>query len=233
MKKIALLVLLVLASGTPIAFADSIYLKDGSIVRGSIVQEEDGSIMIDTGDSWKRLDRSSIELIRTDTPVQQEPRPASPATSGFFAGLQFPYCSMENNFDEENGITTYGVGVIVGYRINPFFSLEIDFARSGQNEASRFVSFAEYSLNLKVRSLPEHTVHPFLFAGIGNFSLRNMYDQTFYDRGYNVGAGMDIEMGAKTTLGLAAIRKIISYGTSYDTISGDVLSIRIDLTRQF
>ncbi|MDH4162328.1 MAG: hypothetical protein OEW15_06505 [Nitrospirota bacterium] len=63
------LALVLLLSST--AFADTIYLKNGKILRGKISQEDLRSFVVESGDTWQRIQRDDVEMIRTDdTPAQ-------------------------------------------------------------------------------------------------------------------------------------------------------------------
>jgi hypothetical protein len=64
MKTVLLLLssLLLLAAS---AYAESIYLKDGKIVHGTIVEEDNKTILLETRDT-QRIDKSAIESIKKD-----------------------------------------------------------------------------------------------------------------------------------------------------------------------
>ncbi len=49
------------------AYADTIYLKDGTIIRGAVKSEDDKTILIETGDTWKKVDKDNIESVNRDT----------------------------------------------------------------------------------------------------------------------------------------------------------------------
>jgi hypothetical protein len=61
--------LLTLASSV---YADTIYLKDGTIIRGAVKSEDEKTIFFDMGDTWKRVDKSNIEMMNKDTPVEKQ-----------------------------------------------------------------------------------------------------------------------------------------------------------------
>ena len=48
-------------------YAETIYLNDGTILRGAIKSEDEKTLLIETGDTWKRIDKSKIEHINKDT----------------------------------------------------------------------------------------------------------------------------------------------------------------------
>ena len=72
MKKI-ILVILVLLLFAPLIFADVIYLKDGSILRGKITEETSESITIEGEGYWKTVYRTNIEkIIKEPNVIQKE-----------------------------------------------------------------------------------------------------------------------------------------------------------------
>jgi opacity protein-like surface antigen len=254
MKKTLLFSILVLAFGSATVFAETIYLKDGKILRGKIVREDDQTIMVETGDSWQKIDRSTVELIGKDD-VQPVP-PALPAaqstasetsrrkSAGMYLGFQLPYNMIGGDFDGttmpkvDSGI---GVGFILGYSFNSQFGMEIDWAGSGHNSEGADIGFGEFSVNMKFSFLPEGSTRPFLFAGIGAFTLGDN-SLMFGGTGYNLGLGVDFQVGETNTIGLALIRKIITYDsieksdvplTLVGDLKGDTTSIRFDFTHHF
>lgn len=258
MRKISLLVILALVCSTTVAFTETIYLKDGMIVRGKIVREEDGSVMVETADSWQKIDKSTIELISKDEvkPVPaaaaaDKPAPQADAAessrqkgSGMYLGLQIPYNKIDGDFD---GTTMpkvdsgAGFGLILGYHFNPQFGMEFDWAGSGHTSEGVDISFGEFSLNMKFSFLPEGSARPFLFAGIGAFTLGDS-SLTLGGTGYNLGLGVDFQVGENNTIGLAMIRKIITYDDIVKSdvplvlvgdLKGDMTSIRFDFTHHF
>ena len=257
MKKI-LMACIILAFGTTAAFAETIYLKDGKIVRGKIAQENDAFIMVETGNTWQKIDRSAIELIGKDEakPVPAAAAAGQPASqaranessrqarAGAYLGIQVPYNSIGGDFD---GTTMpkvdsgAGLGLILGYSFDKQFALEIDWSASGHNSEGADISFSEFSANMKFSFMPEQTARPFLFAGIGAFTLGDD-SLLFGGTGYNLGLGVDFQVGEKSTIGLALIRKIITYDEILETaapvtlvgdLKGDTTSIRFDFTHHF
>ena len=69
-------------------YADTIYLNDGTMIKGAIKSEDEKTILIETGNIWKRVNKSDIESInkdivpeekQTETNVQaQQPSEATP-----------------------------------------------------------------------------------------------------------------------------------------------------------
>jgi sRNA-binding regulator protein Hfq len=48
-------------------YADTIYLKDGTLIKGAVKSEDENTILIEVGDTWKRVDKSNIDSIKKDT----------------------------------------------------------------------------------------------------------------------------------------------------------------------
>lgn len=69
--KKAVLVILVLLLFAPLVFADVIYLKDGSILRGKITEETSESITIEGEDYWKTVNRIDIQKIIKELEKQE------------------------------------------------------------------------------------------------------------------------------------------------------------------
>ena len=70
----AILVILILLLFAPLAFADIIWLKDGGVLRGRIVEESEQTIVIEGADWWRVLGRSEIEKITYQVETVMEPR---------------------------------------------------------------------------------------------------------------------------------------------------------------
>jgi len=47
-------------------YADTIYLKDGTMIKGAVKSEDEKTILIEVGDTWKRVDKSNIESMTKD-----------------------------------------------------------------------------------------------------------------------------------------------------------------------
>lgn len=264
MKKTAVLSLIILLCGAIAVHAETVFLKDGTIVRGKIVQDSEDSIIIETADSWQRIDRSSIDHIGNDdmpspsaaqlptavtaeassTPAGEFRRSSRREDSGLYLGFQLPYNMIGGDFDGINGPEVdpgLGFGIILGYRFTPQFGMEIDWSGSGHNSEGADIGFGEFSLNAKISFAPETQAHPFLFAGVGSFVLGDS-SLTFGGSGYNLGAGVDVQVSKQNTLGIALIQKFITYDEIVESdtpliligeINGDTTSIRFDFTHQF
>lgn len=82
MKKILFIIFVSILS-TSIAMADTIYFKDGSLIRGKITAEDDRTIFLEMADAWKPIRKSDVERVIKDetTPSQSKP-PISMPPSG-------------------------------------------------------------------------------------------------------------------------------------------------------
>jgi len=56
-------------------FADIIYLKDGKIIKGKIVEGDSESIRVETETEWFRIKREDIEKIKFEKKVAEKPTP--------------------------------------------------------------------------------------------------------------------------------------------------------------
>ena len=70
MMKTLLLLLASLVLVAASAHAESIYLKDGKIVHGTIIEEDDKTILLETHDT-QRIDKSAIESITKDAEMKK------------------------------------------------------------------------------------------------------------------------------------------------------------------
>jgi outer membrane protein with beta-barrel domain len=94
--------------------------------------------------------------------------------------------------------------------LTPFFSLELDLSGSSHKSAGADISFGEFSLNGKYAFNATSDLQPFLFAGLGSFTLGDK-SLTYGGSGYNLGLGLDIYSQPHLSWGLALMRKIIAY----------------------
>ena len=72
MKKTVLLTLTCFVLLAANVHAASVYLKDGTILRGTVTEEDDRTILLETNDKWQKIDKSTIEFIRKDDRKQVE-----------------------------------------------------------------------------------------------------------------------------------------------------------------
>ncbi len=255
------------------AFADAVYLKDGTIVRGKIVKEDDASVMVETGDTWRKIEKINIELIKNEQPAQPSAAPAPatlpgqiPATPSssptavsaapaptvvtsstpqrlpWYFGVQIPINDIRGDFDGTKAPTVgtgAGLGIIFGYAFTRNFALELDWAGSSHRSEGATIGFGEFSLNGKVMVPANAQLVPYLLVGYGSYTLGDS-SLTFGGHGYAVGVGGDYYLENNTSLGIAFIRKVITYdevvkGSAYlfKDLDGTTSSLRLDLTFHF
>ena len=66
MKKTLLFLLSFLLLVAASVHAETVYLKDGKVVRGKITEEDDKTILLETNGTWRKIDKSTIDFIRKD-----------------------------------------------------------------------------------------------------------------------------------------------------------------------
>jgi hypothetical protein len=162
------------------AFAETIYLKDGAVLRGKIINEDETSISVEMNNAWKKIDKSTIELVKKEdvaTPqAPQEPAKAATAPTG---DLRLRYGSTA-------GITE---GEISGFTVP---MSELDDKGVG------------YQLDYSAGFYKDSSVGFVLSAGIfsrkhsGNDQDPTFPTQIYYDAaGVNLGAGIGIKASEK------------------------------------
>lgn len=166
------------------------------------------------------------------------------AKEGFYLGLQIPFNKIGGDFDNQKAPAVKGgagLGVIGGYGFTPAISLELDLAGTVHRQAGDDIGFGEFSLNGKYAFEAAPDIQPFLFLGIGSFTLGND-NLTYGGRGYNVGVGMDFYPSSHLSLGVALIGKIIKYdrvvkgtrpASQTGDLNGETTSLRLDATYHF
>jgi hypothetical protein len=166
------------------------------------------------------------------------------AKEGFYLGLEIPFNKIGGDFDDKKAPVVKGgsgLGFIAGYGITPAFSLELDLAGSGHKSAGADISFGEFSLNGKYAFNIEEHVQPFLFAGIGSFTLGDD-SLTYGGSGYNLGLGIDYYSSPQLSWGAALIGKIITYdkvvkgskpASVTGNLNGETSSLRFDVSYHF
>ena len=94
-------------------YADTIYLKDGTMIKGAVKSEDEKTILIETGDTWKRVDKSNIESMNKDvvpavpvekqaeTNVQVQQSSGAPSTRVTDLRLKFGSAAKLDTLSEE------------------------------------------------------------------------------------------------------------------------------------
>ena len=170
----------------------------------------------------------------------------SPATAeeGFYLGGQLPVNMIQGDFDGLHMPSVdmgAGLGLIVGQRFLSAAAVEIDWSFSRHTSGDATIDLGELSLNGKLYVNAPSTTEFYLYGGIGLFTLGDN-SLLFSGSGYNLGLGLDHYLTSRLSMGIAAIRKIITYNriekseqpaTLVGTLNGDTNSIRFDLTYHF
>jgi hypothetical protein len=60
--------------------ADSFYLKDGKIVRGTIIKEDNKMYLLDMGNTWEEVDKNTVKFIKKDDQQHVKPSVVTPTT---------------------------------------------------------------------------------------------------------------------------------------------------------
>jgi hypothetical protein len=166
------------------------------------------------------------------------------AREGFFLGLQVPFNKINGDFDNQKAPAVKGgtgLGIIGGYGFSPNVSLELDLAGTGHKQAGDKIGFGEFSLNGKYAFEASPHVQPFLFFGIGSFTLGNN-NLRYGGTGYNAGIGMDYYTTSHLSWGAALIGKFVKYdrvlkgtkpASATGNLNGETTSLRFDATYHF
>ncbi|MBZ0241837.1 MAG: hypothetical protein K8F24_01360, partial [Bacteroidales bacterium] len=168
MKKYLALLLFVfittLTFGQSNNYQDVIYLKNGSIIRGLIIEKVPGeSIKIETADR-------NVFVFQMDEvkKLSQEPYQTKSGSSFNRVGLQSGYKGIvELGYQiglDEYGMDRLKMNFINGYQINPFFSLGIGTGMRYYIDAKAALIpiFADFRANFVAQN-----ISPYLAVGVG------------------------------------------------------------------
>lgn len=251
MKVVSLVLCLMLVAASCV-FAETVYLKDGTLLRGKISQEDASTVIIENKDTWRRIEKNNIELIKRDDQSEQvkpagaegeqegeKPNQSAQFEAGrensrrpgpLYFGFQMPFNMIKGDFDGRSAPAVdggLGFGFIFGYAFTTHFAAEIDWAGSSHKSGTATIGFGEFSLNGKLIVPISDQVQPYVIAGWGQYTLG---DETllFSGKGYNFGLGVDIYRSDRLSLGAAMIRKVITYDRIEDSNRGAKLYKSID-----
>jgi len=116
------------------AFAETVYLKDGKVMKGRVTSEDDKTIMLESSDSWQRIERNKIETIFYDAPLSQTAEsarlhPEKPKTSSYKATINLISGSFstgnENNDWDFQLPFPFDSGISLGALSGPGFCIDI------------------------------------------------------------------------------------------------------------
>lgn len=189
-------VLFFAASGS---FAETIYLKDGKLLRGRVVEDDGAAVLVESDTEWRRVPHAEIELIKKGDTMPASASsvdandgssnarvPSSisrPASSGgeFLVGPKIGYASFS-----DSGLSSfYGAGPVYGlagtyWMESVGVQVELQsFMRTGK---SRYYSgYGYYSYSEDVAVIPiyvnflarrQGAVSPYAGIGIGSMSVK-------------------------------------------------------------
>ncbi len=167
--------------------------------------------------------------------------PAS-AMQGFYLGIQLPWDDIRGDFDNRTAPSVdpgLGIGIIFGYGITPYFSLETDLSVSSHDSAGATIDFTEWSVDAKFAFLAPQPIQPYVIAGAGYYTLGDS-SLTFSGYGYNLGVGVDFYTIYRWSFGIGVIEKFITYDrvekgnfVLLQNLNGDTTTIRFDATFHF
>jgi len=165
-------------------YADTIYLKDGTMIKGAVKSEDEKTILIEVGDTWKKVDKNNIESMtkdaapavpaekqaETNVPTQQP----SAATSQNVTDIRFKFGTAA----QIDKLTENGTSYDLNGETSSNIQLEVNTIMYGQSSVGLLLS-----AGLFVR---EH-------SGSDTFASQNKID---YDA---VGVSLGIGMGIKAS----------------------------------
>lgn len=128
--------------------AETIYLKDGTVLRGAVKSEDDKSVLIEIGDSWKRVDKNNIESMNKDTaPVEKQaetnvqPQQSGRATSGPVTDLRLKFGSAA----QADTLTENGRSATLSGEVSSNFQIEANLEFYDQSNVGYILSAGLFS----------------------------------------------------------------------------------------
>jgi len=223
------LLLFLFALSTTLIFAqgnyqDVVYLKNGSIIRGLIIEQiPNQSIKIETSDrSVFVYQIDEIDRLTKETFRGRVGSSLSNFNNG--SGFKFGYKGIAE-LGYQFGVGDYGMDrlkldIINGYQINPHFSLGFGTGLRYYFDASAAVIpfFADFRANFI-----DNEISPYLSLGIGySFDATNDFEGVGFLLNPTVGVSFKISDKSAVNVGLGyemQRMKFYSYGWSYDEFS--------------
>jgi len=166
------------------------------------------------------------------------------AVEKFYIGAMIPYNMIGGDFDNSHmpevdaGV---GLGAILGYKVTKGLAFEVDWSDSKLKSSGATVDFTELSVNAKYSFPDGDPVQPYVFAGVGKFTLGDS-SLTLGGTGFNLGLGVDYYFNPKMSWGAGLFWKSITYDTIEKSdvpvilvgnLSGNTTSFRLDLKYHF
>ncbi len=218
MKKYLALILFALI--TTVAFAQSnyqdvVYLKNGSIIRGVIIEQvPNKSIKIETVD--RNVFVCQMDEIEKITKEPTKSRGAnyknsSGLESGYKAIVELGYQIGVGDF----GMDRLKLNIINGYQINPYFSLGFGTGLRYyfDEEAALIPVFADFRANFM-----DNNVSPYLSLGVGyTFDATNSFEGVGFLLNPTVGVSLKVSDKSVMNIGLGyEMQKMDFYLFGYD-----------------
>jgi hypothetical protein len=141
-------VLLTPAAASGDVYEDVIYLEDGSIIRGTIVEEVPGEtykIEI-AGGSVLVFEADEVEKVVRETATREEDREAYSSFyeySNRYRSLLFGFAAVVGRYSGWDGILLYGGEFTVGWRFHPLYAGALGF---GYNRATYDDYWGSYNI---------------------------------------------------------------------------------------
>jgi hypothetical protein len=220
---------------------DVVYLKNGSVIKGDIIEQiPNKSIKIQTSDGNIFVyDFSDIEKIAKESGLTSSNRQSAvsaPSTTSFGikAGLNFANMGGDNS-SGNSSTTLFGVGGFVAFNIQEKFNIQGEllynqkgFKMSGTTygyayTATQTFSYLDINVLAKYNIQVEGNIEPFIFAGpnLGILLSSNSHIEV---------AGNSSDNDIKSSMSGADFGLIIGAGISFKVGTGAILfDVRYDL----
>jgi sRNA-binding regulator protein Hfq len=224
------------------AHAESVYLKDGKVLRGTITEEDDKMILLETNDIWQKIDKSAIDFVMKD---ERPPVTLSGLKVVYAGGWQtvlklavdaagrhsFSNVSVKGTNSVQRGSSTIGTGISLSaeeiHYASPWIGLGVGI--SYQSPRKEPVSGGEFSFVpiyglLQVRSTP--TEDNGYFYGIGQFG----YNYFIADAKYAGAGTYTMTNGAYAGLGAGYVFGRLQVEALYTVDQGKMSGNDVDST---
>jgi hypothetical protein len=130
------------------AYADTIYLKNGTIIQGAVKSEDENTILIEIGDAWRKIDKSNIESMNKDTvPAERQAetnvqsQQSSTATPRPVTDLRLKFGSAA----QADKLTENGRSATLSGEVSSNFQIEVNMGFYGQSTVGYILSAGLFS----------------------------------------------------------------------------------------
>ena len=216
-------------------YQDVIYLKNGSIIRGVIIEQvPNKSIKIETADrSVFVYQMNEIEKLTRE--AEQRNRGGSFSDSGLQVGykgiVELGYQIGTGDY----GIDRLKINIINGYQLNPYISLGFGtglryfFPAAPASEAALIPIFADLRANFM-----DNNVSPYLSLGIGySFDASNRFEGVGFLLNPTIGVSFKISEKSALNVGLGYEMQRMKFFNWYDYITENSGAIGINVGVSF